>query len=105
MVSVNGKGGPKRMVTGRELFDHGTVVGDHDSARVCEKHKLSPLVLTAMHVSGIWGDVSPEHAAANEAGLKTGGPIMSVYTFGRDKIIIVTNAERTGTLIMGELSE
>ncbi|GMV26910.1 MAG: hypothetical protein AMXMBFR58_29410 [Phycisphaerae bacterium] len=100
MVSLNGKGGPQRQVTGKALFRLGMGVCTPAAAEVMERHGVSPIILSAMHASGIWGDVPPEDAAANEDALKTGARIMSVYKFGDDTLWIITEADRSATTIL-----
>ena len=100
MVSLNGSQGPSRRVTGKTLFDLGAGVATPGAMEVMRKHGLSAVALSAMHASGIWGEVPPEDAAANEEALKTGERIMSVYKFGDDTLWIITEADRSVTTIL-----
>lgn len=108
MVAENGKSGPHnngephkaRKVNGRTLFRIGTVVGTRGAAEVMAKHDLHPLVIAAMHASGIWGDIPAEDARLNERAVITGDRIMSVYRFGTDTLWVITDAGHETTTIL-----
>ena len=49
------------------------------------------------HSRGDWGDVGAADARENEISLKEGFRLMSVYTFGDDKLWVITEADRSST--------
>ncbi len=59
-------------------------------------------VLTALHrhASGDWGDLCPEDALANDAGLHHGGRLFSAYGSGRHRFWIITEADRSVTTVL-----
>lgn len=94
---------PNRKVTGKALFPMGIVVGSPGAAEVMRKHDLHPLVIVARHVSGDWGQVDLDDAAANEFALLAGERIMSVYRYGPeddDVLWVITEADRRATTIL-----
>lgn len=53
------------------------------------------------HLSGDWGDCSPDDAAANEAALVAGERLFSVYHDREgQKLWIITEADRSATTIL-----
>lgn len=59
-------------------------------------------VLTALrrHADGDWGDLLPEDAIANELALQNGGRLFSAYGFGDDRFWVVTEADRSLTVVV-----
>jgi hypothetical protein len=56
-------------------------------------------------MSGDWGDVDAEDAAANDAALDDGGRLLSAYVIGEDRLWIITDGvndwgERLSTTIL-----
>ena len=49
------------------------------------------------HSGGDWGDICQADAKENELSLKKGYRLMSVYTFGEDKLWLITEADRSVT--------
>lgn len=49
------------------------------------------------HSRGDWGDICKSDANENELSLKAGNRLMSVYTFGEDKLWVITEADRSST--------
>jgi len=58
----------------------------------------------ARHVSGDWGELDPENLEANDAAIKTGARIMSVYRYRGKKVWVITDAgdskNRDGTMFL-----
>ncbi|SFJ51586.1 hypothetical protein [Planctomicrobium piriforme] len=53
------------------------------------------------HLSGDWGDCSPNDAAGNDAALSDGGQLFSVYhTAAGTKFWIITEADRSVTTVL-----
>ena len=49
------------------------------------------------HSRGDWGDICKADAAENRLSLKQGFRLMSVYTFGDDKLWVITESDRAAT--------
>lgn len=65
---------------------------------------VQPMELTLLmkrHLSGDWGDISENDAAANEDALRYGDRIISWYTVStNDRIMVITEADRSATTIL-----
>jgi hypothetical protein len=59
-------------------------------------------VLTALrrHASGDWGDLCPEDTLANDAALRHGGRLFSVYGQGETRFWVITEADRLVTTVL-----
>jgi hypothetical protein len=59
------------------------------------------LAALSRHVRGDWGDCSPDDWAANEAALRKGARLFSVYhTASRTKFWLITEADRAYTTVL-----
>lgn len=56
--------------------------------------------LVARHLSGDWGDVSPMRAKANVLALEQHYPVLSEYEFPNARVYVLTEDDRTRTLIV-----
>lgn len=56
--------------------------------------------LLRLHVHGQWGRLDPEDAAANHQGVKDGSRIFSSYYVRGSKIWVITEADRSSTLVL-----
>ena len=54
----------------------------------------------ARHQAEDWGDVCDEDRQANDAALKDGSRILSVYQFADTKFWIITEADRSVTTVL-----
>ena len=55
--------------------------------------QASPMALLSRHLSGDWGEVSPDDAQLNEAALVDGGRLMSSFRVGDDLVVwVITEA-------------
>ena len=61
---------------------------------------ISPAALLARHVAGDWGDVPPEDARENALSLRAGFRLVSSYPVGDGRIWIITEADRSSTLLL-----
>lgn len=100
MVSLNGSNGPDRRVTGKALFRIGVVVSTPGAVDVMREHNVHPLILIAMHASGIWGDIDPKDRGLNEAAIPHKDRIMSVYKFGGETLWVITDPGHETTTIL-----
>ena len=82
------------------LFDMGEVLATPGAYRFMIDYHIDDTVLLLRHASGDWGEIPEEGKAANERALKTGGRIVSGYTFEAGVVWIITKADRTYTTIM-----
>jgi len=52
------------------------------------------------HSNGDWGDLSEEDKQENELSLKQGLRVLSKYHYGEEKILIVTDVDKSMTTIL-----
>lgn len=66
-----------------------------------EKSGQQPGEFLARHVSGNWGNVPPEDIKENELSLQHGFRLLNAYhTSVRDKLWVITEANRSSTCIL-----
>tara|TARA_Y100000296_G_scaffold72494_1_gene88942 strand:- start:84 stop:296 length:213 start_codon:yes stop_codon:yes gene_type:complete len=61
---------------------------------------INPAPLLDRHRSGDWGDVDAEDGQANDAALKDGSRIFSVYHQHGQKVWVITEADRSSTCVL-----
>jgi hypothetical protein len=78
-------------------FQLGQIVATPGVLRLLEECRQTPLEFIRRHATGDWGDCSKHDRAANDAALKDGSRIFSVYrtTTGK-KVWVITEAEHEG---------
>lgn len=87
-------------MTKRNLFALGQVVSTPNSLCFAEAENIDLLALIARHHQGDWGDVCEEDRESNEEALLMQLRILSSYNFSKDKIWIITEADRSVTTIL-----
>jgi hypothetical protein len=64
-------------------------------------HSVSMVSLLDRHSACDWGDVGIDDALANDAALKDGSQILSVYKVGaKDKVLVITEWDRSITTVL-----
>ncbi len=61
---------------------------------------VAPATLLARHVAGDWGAVPPEDARENALSLRDGFRLVSSYPVGDERLWIITEADRSATLLL-----
>ena len=61
---------------------------------------IAPAALLARHVAGDWGAVPPEDARENALSLREGFRLVSSYPVGDGRIWVITEADRSSTLLL-----
>lgn len=87
-------------MTKRNLFALGQVVSTPNALCFAEDENIDLLALLARHHQGDWGDVCEEDRESNEEALLMQLRILSSYNFSKDKIWIITEADRSVTTIL-----
>ena len=82
------------------LFKLGSVFATHSALKFCEAHDINPLTLLSRHIAGDYGDLSIEDVEENILAVQHDLRIFSSYKFGRDKIWIITEADRSSTCLL-----
>lgn len=82
----------------------GRIVGTPGALDLLNRSGVAPLDLLTRHASGDWGEVCGADRKENEKSLKNGWRIMSVYSVGpeggKEKVWIITEADRSATTIL-----
>ena len=61
---------------------------------------INPLHLIARHVSGDWGDLGTEDKETNDAAVRDGDRILSMYRVNGTKIYVITEWDRSATTVL-----
>jgi hypothetical protein len=56
--------------------------------------------LLLRHQSGDWGDIDEDDVRANEAGVKYGASVLSVYTVDEEWLWVVSEGDRSSTTVL-----
>ena len=82
-------------------FPLGRVVTTPGALSALEKAEQLPEEFLDRHVNGDWGDVPDADKQENEHSVEKGSRILSAYTTSAgDKIWILTEADRSATIIL-----
>lgn len=82
------------------LFRLGSVVATPGALKLCEAHKINPLLLLGRHVVGDWGDLDAADTEANVHAVQHDLRILSSYVVGSAKVWVVTEADRSSTCLL-----
>jgi hypothetical protein len=79
----------------KPLFTLGHVVATPGALAALEKAGQQPGDFLALHVTGDWGEVSPEDVKENEFSLKHGLRLLSTYdTSAADKLWVIKEGQQ-----------
>ena len=81
-------------------FELGKVVATPGALEVIERVGDVTDDILVRHVTGDCGDMCEEDRKSNEVAMKHDLRIMSAYTFGDDKLWVITEADRSSTTIL-----
>lgn len=91
-------------------FEPGELCYTPNALAVLQRYQVNPFDLINRHLRGDWGDVCAEDAQANNEALKVGARLFSSYelppiaaegeTLPSAKVWIITEADRSGTIIL-----
>ncbi len=82
----------------RIAFQPGTIVTTLGALEVATHEQIAAVL--ARHLSGDWGEVDREDAAANERALKSGERLLSAYEVNGQKLWVITEADRSATTVL-----
>ena len=89
-----------RVLNPRVLFHPGQCVGTPAALELLQRVGITPVELIDRHVRGDWGDLCREDAEENDLSVREGFRILSAYTLGRNKVWVITEADRSATTIL-----
>lgn len=84
----------------QRLFALGQVVSTPNALAFAQKNQIDLVQLLTRHQTGDWGDLADEDKEANEEALFINTRIFSSYSFGEDKVWIITEADRSFTTLL-----
>lgn len=82
------------------LFALGQIVATPTVLEHLEKHGINASDYLNRHVRGDWGDVSKSDAAENDFALNRRLRLLSAYTVAKERIWILTEADRSVTTLL-----
>jgi hypothetical protein len=78
----------------------GHVVMSRGVALHCQedpRRSIELLQFMHRHAAGDWGELTAEDRRANVGAIRHGARVLSAYTWGRNKLWIITEADRSST--------
>ncbi len=81
-------------------FPLGQIVATPGALKLLEEAGEDPCLLLARHRSGDWGELDSHDRRENELSLKNGWRILSSYPMGNERVLIITEADRSYTTIL-----
>ena len=81
-------------------FPLGQILATPGAIERMERLGIAHVELLGRHISGDWGTVDPEDAAANELAVREGLRILSSYGTDDDRLWVITEADRSATTIL-----
>jgi len=81
-------------------FPLGNIVSTPAALSLINAHNLSPFHFLTLHQGGQWGIVPPDDARENELALISGGQLLSVYLVGKERLWVITDADRSITTLL-----
>jgi hypothetical protein len=84
----------------RAKFALGQIVATPGAIALMKARGIDGLALLSRHVTGDWGDLGKEDKQENELSVQKGFWILSAYGVGKDKLWIITEADRSVTTIL-----
>lgn len=83
-----------------DRFPLGQTLATPAALACCERHGIAPRTLLRRHGQGDWGGLCVEDQRTNELALASGGRLMSSYQMGRDRVWVITEADRSATTLL-----
>jgi hypothetical protein len=86
------------------LFSLGKLLATPAALEYLNEAGVSPLQLLERHALGDWGDINANDTRENEYAIEHSLRLVSAYLVGSEKILIITEADRSSTtlLLIGE---
>jgi len=82
------------------LFKLGNVVATPGALQHCQENGVNPLALLGRHIGGDWGDLCADDISANVQAVQHDLRILSSYHVGRDRVWVITEADRSSTCLL-----
>ena len=84
----------------RPLFTLGQIVATAGVHTHLVTNGIDPTPFIHQHHCGLWGDVPPEDAQANEFSVLNGFRVLSSYWIADERVWLITEADRSSTTLL-----
>jgi hypothetical protein len=81
-------------------FQLGQVVGTPAALAHLSLHGIDPVALVERHQTGDFGDLDAGDIQANKLSVIEGNRILSAYEIGADRVYVITESNRSSTMIL-----
>lgn len=82
------------------LFQTGQIVATRLALAHLSDHDMHPMALILRHVSGDYGDICHADIQENILALGRVRRIFSAYYLGKEKVYVITEADRSATTVL-----
>lgn len=84
----------------RPRIQLGAIVATPGALDALDRHAINASDLLRRHQHGDWGELSAEDAALNDRAVVEGTRVLSCYPIGRERLWIITEADRSVTTLL-----
>lgn len=91
---------PRRPDARQVKFQLGQLLITPEAMALLEQANVSIFTLLGRHLSGDWGDVCAEDAKLNDDALCVGNRLLSVYHVDKQKLYVISEADRSASTIL-----
>jgi hypothetical protein len=91
---------PRRPDARQVKFQLGQLLITPEAMTLLEDSGVSVFTLLGRHLSGDWGDVCAEDAKLNDDALRYGNRLLSVYHVDKQKLYVISEADRSASTIL-----
>ncbi len=84
----------------KPLFSTGQIVATPGALALLGREGIPPVALLRKHVTGDWGECGKDDTQANVEALQLSLRIFSVYSVGKGKVWVITEADRSSTTLL-----
>jgi hypothetical protein len=91
---------PRRPDARQVKFPLGQLLITPEAMTLLETANVSIFTLLGRHMAGDWGDVCAEDAKLNDDALRYGNRLLSVYHVDKQKLYVISEADRSATTIL-----
>lgn len=84
----------------KPLFGLGLVVATHGALDLLDRTGINATIYLTRHQTGDFGNLSPPDQHENHVAITYGSRILSAYDVGRERLWIITEADRSSTTLL-----
>lgn len=83
-----------------QLFPLGQLTATPACRDYLQEKDISPILLLKKHATGDWSEMSADDQQSNSDSIKEGDRVFSAYTIDKQKIYVITEADRSLTTLL-----